>query len=239
MRKQLLSTIVACGACLAWGAQAQTATDPSSGSPSSYPSTTPGASSSSSASQSGWSSQRLSATGRMGHEAVRGSQLTGAQVTGSSGSQLGTISDTIINPASGRLEFAVISLSGGAAASSTGTSSTTPGATPGSTSVTSGATPGAGKQVAVPWMLLRTSSTAGASSTSATQQPAFVFTGDASKLESAPSFDSTTDLTQPTWRQSVFSYFGMSGRGFGGTGGAESPGGTSTGSQTPESPTGK
>ena len=147
MRKQLLRTFVLCGACLALGAQSQTSsssaggssTDPSSsssGSPSTYPSTTPGASSSSS--QSGLSGSQFSPTGRMQHEAVRGSQLTGAQITSSSGSQIGTISDTIINPSSGRLEFAVLSLNSGAGAAS---SSSTPGATSstGIASSTSGA----------------------------------------------------------------------------------------------------
>ena len=168
----------------------------------------------------------MSATGRMGREAVRGSQLTGAPIKSSSGSDIGTISDTIVNPASGRLEFAVISLNGNAA-----------GAT---TSTTSGAS---GKQVAVPWMLLRPSSTSGTAgvsgTTSSTRQPSFVFTAEATKLESAPAFDPNTDLTQPNWRQSVFSYFGVSGRRFGGTGGAETPGGTSTGSQRPESSSGQ
>lgn len=242
MRTQLLSSIIACGACLAWGAVAQTSTDPSSGSSSAYPSTTPGSASSSSESHSGWSSRHMSPTGRMAHEAVRGSQLTGAQITSSSGSQIGAISDTIVNPASGRLEFAVISLNAGAGATSAGTASSSSGATTptGTSSSTSGA---AGKQVAVPWMLLRSSSSAGTPSatgtSTSTQQPSFVFTGDASKLESAPNFDANTDLTQPNWRQSVFSYFGLAGHGFGGIGAAETPGGSSTGSQNPESSSGR
>jgi hypothetical protein len=76
---------------------------------------------------------------------------------------------------------------------------------------------------------------AGAGSSSATstagQQPSFLFSGDASKLQAAPNFDATTDLSQPSWRQSVFSYFGVSGTGSA-TGGAESPGssGSSSGS---------
>jgi hypothetical protein len=66
------------------------------------------------------------------------------------------------------------------------------------------------------------SSTAG--STTIGQQPTFVFSGDTSKLESAPSFDATTDLSQPGWKHSVFSYFGLSARSA--TGGALSPGGS-------------
>jgi len=243
MRKQLLNTIALCAACLALGVQAQTsssaggsATDPSGASGSS---TTPGTSyGSSSSSQSGWSSRNLSATGRMGQQAVRGSQLTGAQVTSSSGSELGAISDTIINPGSGRLEFAVISLTSGAGGANSGTS-TTPGATsttPGAGSSTAATTPSSslagGKQVAVPWMLLRPSPGAIATSAAATQQTSFVFAGDTSKLESAPNFDASTDLSQPSWRQSVFSYFGLSG-GSSAIGGAETPSGSSSGSTTP------
>lgn len=249
MRQYLLGTIMACAAGLALSAQAQSSTgstggsstDPSSsssGSSRTYPgsSTSPGSSVSGTAgSQSGWAGRHMSPTGRMGHEAVRGSQLTGAQVTGSSGTQIGTISDTIVNAASGRLEFAVISLSGNAG---TGTTSSTPSSTSSSTGISSSSTLGGGKQVAVPWMLLRTSSSGASSSAASTspssttiassqQQPSFVFTGDANKLQSAPNFDANTDLTQPSWRQSVFSYFGLGG-GFSATGAAETPGGTSS-----------
>jgi hypothetical protein len=52
-------------------------------------------------------------------------------------------------------------------------------------------------------------------------------------LQSAPNFDANTDLSQPSWRQSVFSYFGLSGRGSA-TGGAETPGGTSSGRAFPQ-----
>jgi hypothetical protein len=58
--------------------------------------------------------------------------------------------------------------------------------------------------------------------------------GDVSKLQSAPNFDASTDLTQPSWRQSVFSYFGLSGVNSA-IGGAETPGGSSSGSTTPQS----
>jgi len=237
MKQQLLRTIVACAAGLALGTQAQTSsssggtsTDPSSSYPSSS-TTSPSSSGSygsSSSSQSGWGSHRLRATGRMGHEVLRGSQLTGAEVKGTTGSQVGTISDTIINPVSGRLEFAVISVNdNGSSISSTPASS-------GATGISSASSSAGGKQVAVPWMLLRSSS-AGASSSATSssganmQQPSFTFAGDTSKLESAPSFDANTDLTQPSWRQSVFSYFGLSGNSSA-TGAAETPGSSSTGS---------
>jgi hypothetical protein len=72
--------------------------------------------------------------------------------------------------------------------------------------------------------------------TSATgQQMSFAFSGDTTKLQSAPNFDATTDLSQPSWRQSVFSYFGLSGTGAA-IGGAESPGSSSSGSGSYSSP---
>jgi sporulation protein YlmC with PRC-barrel domain len=242
MRQKLLRTIVACAAGLTLGAQAQTspgsaggsATDPSSSSSSSQstsPSTAPGSYGGTSTSQSGAAGRHLSATGRMGHEAIRGSQLIGAQVTGSSGSQVGTISDTIINPVSGRVEFAVLSVA--SAGSSTGSASSGTSTSTGISSSTSSSA--GGKQVAVPWALLRSSSQGGSasatSSSTSLQQPSFVFSGDNTKLESAPSFDASTDLNQPSWRQSVFSYFGVSGNSSA-TGGAETPGASSSGTSS-------
>jgi hypothetical protein len=82
----------------------------------------------------------------------------------------------------------------------------------------------------VPWLLLREAPIAGSTSagvSSSSQLPSFVFTGDTAKLQSAPAFDPNTDLTQPTWRQSVLSYFGLSSGGAA-TGASESPGGSSS-----------
>lgn len=235
MRKQLI--MVSCVACLALAAQGQTSSDSSSsGSPANQSSgTSSGLSgnSGSSTSPSGWSSS-LSPTGRMSHQDLRASQLTGAQVTSSSSGELGTISDVIINPNSGRIDFAVLSLNSSGASSSSSPSGSTSSAS--STSSTSSA---GGKQVAVPWMLLRANPSGSSSSTTTSTgssggQTSFVFNGDASKLSSAPSFDPNTDLTQPSWRQSVFSYFGLSSHGMA-TGAAESPGSSYGGSSSSES----
>lgn len=219
MRKNLLKIAVVCAACAVAGAQAQAQSPGSS-------QETPGSSSSQSGtyespnsqSQSGWRSQ-YGATGRMSHKDIRASQLTGAEVTSSSGTQVGTISDAIVNPASGRIDFAIVSLSqnGSSSANTSGSSSTTTAETGGS------------KEVAVPWMLLRPSSTS--TTTSATGKESFKFAGNPSKLDSAPAFDPNTDLSQPSWRQSVFSYFGLSGHGMA-TGSATSPGSTSAGSSS-------
>jgi hypothetical protein len=89
--------------------------------------------------------------------------------------------------------------------------------------------------VAVPWALLRPSMSGALTSTTAGQQLNFTFSGDSSKLQSAPTFDTTTDLSQPGWRHGVFSYFGLTGSN-GATGGAETPGGSSgssSGTTTP------
>jgi hypothetical protein len=41
-------------------------------------------------------------------------------------------------------------------------------------------------------------------------------------------------MSQPSWRRSVFSYFGLGGGSA--TGGAETPGGSSSGSSSPDNP---
>src|SRR4051812_23049931 len=65
-----------------------------------------------------WSTKHLSATGRDNDHTVRSSQLSGAAVNDTSGKRIATIEDTIINPATGRVDFALLSLNGAAEASS-------------------------------------------------------------------------------------------------------------------------
>jgi sporulation protein YlmC with PRC-barrel domain len=241
MSKQLFLTAF-CAGCFALGAQAQlhsggTSTDgtsPDSGLNQSQDSSKP----------STWDRIKdLAATGRTQHE-VRASQLTSAEVKSSNGESIGTMSELILNPNSGKVDFAVISLSGSTGSTSsstpssgtTGTSSTTSGTGRSSTSYASSG----GKQVVVPWSLLHaanignSSSTSGNYSTSANSssmgQLSFTYSGDVSKLQTAPAFDPNTDITKPGWLQSVFSYFGVNPNS--GTGGATSPGGTSSGSRT-------
>jgi hypothetical protein len=62
------------------------------------------------------------------------------------------------------------------------------------------------------------------------KQPTFVFTGDTSKLQGAPSFSETTwpDISQSSWRHSIYSYYGISPNPA--CGGSGSPGSSSTGS---------
>jgi len=267
MKKQLV--LVLSAASLVFSAQAQNSSSDSSSS-----SSTSGQNSQygSSSDKSGWTGKGLSAAGRMGHQEIKASQLTGAQVTGTSGSQLGTISDCIINPTSGRIDFAILSVSGSGStggstspsgsssstgssdtsgsSSSTSPSSTSPSSSSSGVGGSSGSTLGSssssslagGKQVAVPWMLLKPSDSGSSSSSTASSstssvssgQVSFQFTGDPSKLQSAPSFDATTDLSQPNWRHSVYSYYGLSGAGSA-TGGGESPGSSSSGSSSSDS----
>lgn len=177
-------------------------------------------------------------TGRMGQE-TRASKLMNAEVKSSQSQTLGMINDLVLNPSSGRIDFAVISVN--SSASST-TPSTT--ATPSATSTISSDGSSGGKLVAVPWALLRSSSSSATTSSSSVSgvgtsssslgQQTFVFAGDASKLQSAPSFDQSNwpDISQYSWRQSIYSHFGMTAGSS--TGGATSPGGTesSTGSSS-------
>jgi sporulation protein YlmC with PRC-barrel domain len=174
-----------------------------------------------------WSTKHLSATGRDGEHSVRATQLSGAAVNDSSGQRVATIEDTIINPVSGRVDFALLSLNG-AAAQSSSTYSGDSNATTSQSSVTmSSSSPN--KLVPVPWSLLKTAS--GSSHYSAaTEKPTFTLNNlDQTKLNSAPSV-TASDLNQSEWQQRVYSYYGVT------------PGSSSVGSQpmgASESPTGE
>src|SRR5512140_3660226 len=109
MKKQLLRIMALCAARMSIGAQAQSSSGSSGSSPSS-PSSSGSYWGQSATGHSGSNRHQFSATGRMGHQDIRASQLMGANVTGSSGETLGTISDTIINPNSGRIDFAILSV---------------------------------------------------------------------------------------------------------------------------------
>lgn len=251
MRKKILQTLALGTACCVMTAQAQT---PGSSAGSSASGTQDKSQSSPGAYQSsqsqtgqgtlGQSSTGLSATGRMGQQQhIKASKIEGAKVTSSSGQQVATVKDVIINPTSGRIDFALLSVSSAGAASATSpgatTTTTTPGitTTPGSTtpgSLTSSLT-GSGKQVAVPWMLLRAGGAGSSAATTTTTDKdkdtvSFVFSGDASKLQNAPAFNESTDLSQPTWRQSVYSHYGLTSGAA--AGGSYTPGGRTTGSST-------
>jgi sporulation protein YlmC with PRC-barrel domain len=180
MRKQLLLAL--CAAGLVLGVQAQNSASGPSG-PGSSTAGSPGSSTSGSSSQ--FSHQQYSATGRMGQQEVRASKLMGSEIKSSSGETLGTVSDVILNPSSGKVDFAVISLSSTLGSTGKDSNSST-----GTASASSQSTSSAGKLAAVPWSLLRSSASTGygasasSSSSGSGEQQSFVFTGEKSKLES-------------------------------------------------------
>jgi sporulation protein YlmC with PRC-barrel domain len=145
-----------------------------------------------------------------GGQDIRASKLQGAQVKSAAGENLGTIEDVILNPRSGRIEFAVLSLTG-----PTGTTPT-----------------GAGEKLTpLPWKLLSFSSSGAAGA----EQYSFTANVDQTKLTAAPSFDKNQwpDMSSHEWTQKYYSYFGITPGGMGGTGtGMEKEkGGTGTGTE--------
>lgn len=152
-----------------------------------------------------WSTKHLTATGRDGEHSVRATQLSGAPVNDSSGKRIATIEDTLINPKTGRVEFALLSVNGADEKSSSTYSGNTSSATSQSTTTVTSRSPS--KLVPVPWSLLKTSS-GSAQYMSATEKPTFTLTIDQSKLNSAPSL-SESDLGQSEWQQRVYSFYGV------------------------------
>jgi sporulation protein YlmC with PRC-barrel domain len=159
----------------------------------------------------------------MGQQELRVSKLTGAEVKTITGETIGKIEDALINPMTGRIDFAVISYN------SSGT--TSPGAPTSPTAASSG------KLIPIPWSFLRAGGMGGNTPGTATSAgtTSFLLHGDKSRLESAPSFDPNNwpDVSQTEWRQRIYSHFGMQPQSA--TGGATAPGGT--GSSTTESGT--
>jgi sporulation protein YlmC with PRC-barrel domain len=149
-----------------------------------------------------WSTKRLSATGRNPEKPVRASQLNGSQVNSPAGQRIGTVRDVIIDPSSGRVDFALLSFD----------------ATGAETVITNQTL--SGKLVPVPWSLLK-NSVASSQYANSPEQPTFTLNVDPNKLNSAPTFNST-DWGESEWRQRVYSYYGVTP---GPVGGAESPSG--------------
>jgi len=169
-----------------------------------------------------WSTKHLSATGRDGEHPVRASQLSGAPVNNSSGQRVATIEDTIINPASGKIDFALLSLNGAAERSSSAYSGNSSGSQTQSSATATSTSPS--RLVPVPWSLLKRSSGSSQYSSSS-EKPTFSLNVEQSKLSSAPSV-SASELSQSEWQQRVYSFYGVTpGSPAMGTstGGAESP----------------
>ena len=153
-----------------------------------------------------WSTKHLSATGRNDEHSVRASKLTGAPVSDPAGQRIGTVQDVIINPSSGRVDFAMLLLN---------PNSTSSGATYNSTSESMASD----KLVPVPWTLLRTSASSSVYSSSSSGQLMFTLNADQNKLKGAPTVD-MSDLNQSEWQQRIYSYYGVTPQA---VGGAESP----------------
>jgi len=219
--------LLLCVTTLAAGtAFAQQAGSSSPSSPSSKSSQSDQPSQSGISSQSSQSGSIYSATGRAsGHQQhLRSTKVIGAQVKTSSGEDVGRIEDVILNPTSGRIDFAVISAEGKLvpvpwqllSASSQGGASAQ-----GSTSSSSTSTSGTSTDPS------STTSTPGSSGTyasaSAGMQPTFTLNVDKSKLQGGPSFDrSRWPEMSASWSQRVYSHFGVSASGVGGTGSGSS-----------------
>ena len=133
---------------------------------------------------------------------LRASKIQGAQVKSATGENLGTIEDVIINPRSGRAEFAVLSVTG-----PTGTTPT-----------------GAGEKLTpIPWRLLSFNSAGAAGA----EQYSFTANVDQTKLSSAPNFDKNQwpDMSSQDWTQKYYSYYGITPGPLGGTGSGIQKGG--------------
>lgn len=116
----------------------------------------------------------------MNEPAIRASKLVGAPVNDLSGNRTAQIQDIIVNPYSGRIDFALLSLS--------------------TTSVKV-----SGNLIPVPWKLFRQQASAQYSEGIV---PVFTLNVDQSKLRAAPTV-SSTDLDQSQWRQRIYAYYGV------------------------------
>ena len=167
MRKALLKITVICAICTMLSASSRAQSDQQTDQ-----------------SSRSWSTKHLTATGRMNDSVVTGRTILGAQVNDSAGNRSGLIQDIVVNPRSGQIDFALLSLN------------TNPGIT--STSGTD--------LVPVPWSLLRCSASSHYNATA--EQPTFTLNADPNKLKSAPTI-SQTDIHQSQWRQRIYSYYGV------------------------------
>ena len=199
MKAKLLSTLLCVSSALIAGtalAQRDPTTTPPGG-------TQPGASQPG-AYQPGTPTGRDSSShAMMSGQFIRASKLQGAQVKSASGETLGTIEDVILNPRTGRGEFAILSVTG-----PTGTTPT-----------------GAGEKLTpIPWRLLSFSPGAAGA-----EQYSFTANVDQMKLTSAPSFDKNQwpDMSPQEW-QKFYSYYGIMPGSSGGTGSGMEKGGQGT-----------
>jgi len=178
----------------------------------------------------------------MGNE-VRLSNLMNATVQSQEGKTLGNIRDFTVDPQSGRIGFAVLSLSSAGAASDTSTSGreTVPSSRSSASGIPSSSYTTTGKLIPVPWQLFSQSwsSSRSASSLSSSAMGPLVLNIDDSKLRSAPSFDASNwnELQGGTFDQRVYTYFGVDRNSAAGTSGSSISGQGTSGSKSSSSST--
>ena len=168
----------------------------------------------SSQSQQGqYGTQSSSRYGMSSQQSLRVSQqVIGAQVKSQDGQQLGQVEDLIVNPQSGRLEFAVISKGeklhpipfqllspegqGSSSASTSGSTSGTSSTSPSTSTSTDTST--------------STSPSSRLGQTSSQGKVTFTAKIESSKLEQAPSFSKTQwpQMSQ-SWSQQIYSHYGV------------------------------
>jgi len=225
--KHLRITSLVCGGILSISTSALLAQQtPSSSNPSSS-STSPSSTSQSSLGQSatssslGSSSSLDSSSSMNSGNNLRLSNIMNTTVQSQEGKTLGYVRDLVIDPQSGRVEFAVLSLSNAGGATDTATSGHE--TVPSSRSSVSGIPSSSvgytttGKLIPVPWQMFSQSWRSSASSinsstaTAGTMGRPLVLNLDESKLRSAPSFDASNwnELHGGTFDQRVYSHFGV------------------------------
>jgi len=243
--KSLKVTSLICGGILSFTGISLLAQTSSSSSPSSSSSQSSSSLGSGSSSQSS-SSLGSSSSSMHSGKAVRLSQIMNGSVQGQDGKTLGNIRDLIVDPQSGRIEFAILSLSSAGGVSDTSTSGreTVPSSRSSTTGTPSSASGSSttGKLIPVPWQLFSqsmsshtsSSSTSGSSSMSA---PNLTLSIDESKLQSAPSFDASNwnELQSGSFGQRAYSYFGVDRSSALGTSGSSISGQGSSGSSSSSS----
>jgi len=157
-------------------------------------------------------------------QAIRASQLIGSTVRSPDGKILGQVRDIVVEPQSGRIDFAVLSPSGGSDSATESTSTTSTPSTTILPSTTSYNASVGGKLVPVPWQLFSqnfagtggfassssaTSSTLGSGTMGGTMSLSLNL--DEAKLRAAPSIDvnNWSGLQQNGFGQRAYSHYGL------------------------------
>jgi sporulation protein YlmC with PRC-barrel domain len=228
--KHLQISSLICGGILSISSSALLAQQPSSSSQSSTLNPSSSSAQSSSTLDQSSSSSSLGSSSSLDHSSMNSSQnvrlsnLMSGTVQSQSGKTLGHIRDLVIDPQSGRIQFAILSLSsaGGVSDASTSGRETVPSTRSSSSDILRSAVGASltGKLVPVPWQLFShsftgspssTTSSSTYSSTGSTMSQPLVLNIDESKLQSAPSFEASNwnELQSGTFDQRVYSHFGV------------------------------